>query len=133
MIVGHTSLIVDIFREAAGYRGKQHGGPSSLLLLQIMSDTKKCACPPMLPHKQLPTQQARFSVSAIDITNRKGETKPVDMKHQSFVASLQCFVCAVDVSVTIPVASGQNPRDQIEVIHPLVGLFLILIPNNRQP
>ncbi|ELR20698.1 uncharacterized protein ACA1_054440 [Acanthamoeba castellanii str. Neff] len=88
-------LLLHSIREAAGYRGKQ-GGPSELLLLQIASDTKK------------------YTAKSIDITNKKGDTKPVDLVFQSIASSFQCFTCSVDVSLAITLSPGQSPREQIE-------------------
>jgi hypothetical protein len=57
----------------------------------------------------------RYTAKSIDVTNKKGDTKPVDLVFQSVVPSFQCFVCSIHVSLAITLSSGQSPREQIEV------------------
>jgi hypothetical protein len=58
----------------------------------------------------------RYTAKSIDITNKKGDTKPVDLVFQSIAPSFQCFTCSLDVSLAITLSAGQSPRDQIEVL-----------------
>jgi len=81
-------------REAAGYHQKD--GPSELILLLIASDTKT------------------YTAKRIDITNKKGNTRPAELVFQTFASSFHCFVSSVNISFSVPLAQGQSLGHQIK-------------------
>jgi len=66
-------------------------------------------------------QQPRYTAKRIDITNKKGNTRPAELVFQTFASSFHCFVSSVNISFSVPLAQGQSLGHQIKALSPFAS------------